>query len=122
MYYKVNEFKYNAKNGKTYLVYFIKYWKLQDDYIVKYQIRAEDKDLFWFGRISLERFLIDLKLNKEDIKKMTEEELNSKIEEHLRNLFISVMMKGLDNGYEEPDTEFVFYKEPLVSKRKWQAI
>lgn len=117
----MNEFKYNAKTGRVYIVYFLKYWKSDKDFIVKYQIRTENKDFFWFGRISTERAMIDLKISDDEIKKITDEELDKKVEEHLRNLFISVMMKGLDSGYEEPDTEFVFYKEPLVSKRKWSS-
>lgn len=120
MYHKLNEFKYTAKSGKIYIIYFLKFWKTED-YVVKYQIRTENKDFFWFGRLSFQRFLIDNKLSQEDIKKMSEDELNAKIEEHLRNLFVSVMIKGLDSGYEEPDIEFVFYKEPLVSKRKWHS-
>uniref|UniRef100_A0A7C4Y9F6 Uncharacterized protein n=1 Tax=candidate division WOR-3 bacterium TaxID=2052148 RepID=A0A7C4Y9F6_UNCW3 len=120
MYHKLNEFRYNAKNGKNYIIYFLKFWK-GEDYFVKYQIRTQEKDFFWFGRISLERVLMDLKLDEKEIKKLSELELDIKIEEHLRNLFIAVMIKGLDNGYEEPDTEFVFYKEPFVFKRKWEG-
>ncbi|MEO0206902.1 MAG: hypothetical protein ABIL22_09555 [candidate division WOR-3 bacterium] len=117
---QLNEFKYNAETGKIYIVYFLKFWKDGEDYIVKYQIRGEEKDLFWYGRISKERALIDLKINPKQIKSIPNEEFEKKIKEHLMVLFTTVMKKGLDKGFEEPNTEFVFYKEPFVTKRNWK--
>lgn len=116
---QLNEFKYNAENGKNYIVYFLKFWRDGDDYIVKYQIRSEEKDFFWFGRISKERALIDLKINLKESNSIPEQNLENKIKEHLMVLFTMVMKKGLDKGFEEPDIEFVFYKEPFVTKRIW---
>jgi len=121
MFQSLNEFKYNAETGKSYIVYFLKFWRAgANDYIVKYEIRATDKDFFWFGRISKERALTDLKINPKEVKSITKEDLEQKIKEHLMMLFISVMKKGLDKGFEESNTEFIFYKEPFVVKRAWQ--
>jgi hypothetical protein len=118
MFQQPNEFKYRAENGKNYIIYFLKFWP-DDDYIIKYQIRAPDKDFFWHGRMSKERALADLKLGQKEAKALGPEELELKIKTHLQALFISVMEKGLDKGFEEPNTEFVFYKEPFVTKRVW---
>ncbi len=122
MFQQVNEFRYNAQSGKSYIVYFLKFWKEADDYILKYEIRATDRDFFWYGRMSKERALFDLKISDEEAKKMPAGNLEQKILEYFRTLFISVMKVGLDKGYEEPNTEFVFYKEQLVVKRKWQGL
>ncbi len=122
MFQQLNEFKYTAKTGKVHIIYFLKFWPAdyeKDDYIVKYQIRTPEKDFFWFGRISKERALLDLKISAKDMK-FTAEELENKIKDHLKMLFISVMKKGLDKGFEEPNTEFIFYKEPFVTKRVWK--
>jgi hypothetical protein len=123
MYEQLNEFKYTAQTGKTYIIYFLKFWqdKEKNDYIAKYQIRSQDRDIVWYGRISKERALIDLNINAKDAKSMDKKELESKIVIHLKKLIITVMFKGLDKGYEEPNTEFVFYKEPLVAKRIWSG-
>jgi len=123
MFQPLNEFKYTAETGKSYIIYFLKFWQADDkktDYIVKYQIRAPENDLFWYGRISKERALIDLKIDPKEMKAITEEELDNKIKDHLKMLLISVMKKGLDKGFEETNTEFIFYKEPLVAKRTWK--
>ncbi|MEO0094868.1 MAG: hypothetical protein ABIL46_00245 [candidate division WOR-3 bacterium] len=118
---QLNEFKYHAETGKVYIVYFLKFWKDVDDYVVKYQIRGVDKDLFWYGRISKERALIDLKIDLDGVKSISEEELEKKIKEHIMVLFTTVTKKGLDRGFEESDIEFVFYKEPFVTKRVWKG-
>ena len=70
--------------------------------------------------MSRERALIDLKISQKETKSIAKEDLVNRIKDHLRALFVSVMKKGLDKGFEEPNTEFVFYKEPLVAKRTWQ--
>lgn len=118
---QLNEFKYKAETGKSYIIYFLKFWQDGDDYIVKYQIRSEEKDLFWFGRISKERALIDFKIAPEEIKSIPKEEMDKKIKEHLMKLFTTVIKKGLDKGFEKPDTEFIFYKESFVTKRVWNG-
>ena len=123
MFRPLNEFKYTAETGKTYIIYFLKFWPARDnenDYVVKYQIRASDRDFFWYGRISRERALIDLKIDQEEIERIGKEGLENKIKDHLEMLLIATMKKGLDKGFEEPNTEFVFYKEPLVAKRNWR--
>lgn len=120
MFQSLNEFKFVAETGKSYIIYFLKFWQVDNDYIIKYQIRAPDRDFFWFGRISKERALIDLKISSEDNRTMKKDELEQKIKEHLMILFTSVLKKGLDKGFEEPDTEFVFYKEPFITKRIWK--
>ncbi len=123
MYEQLNEFKYTAQTGKTYIIYFLKFWQDEEnkDYIAKYQIRSQDRDIVWYGRISKERALIDLNIIAKDAKSMDKKELESKIVIHLKKLIITVMFKGLDKGYEEPNTEFVFYKDPLVAKRIWSG-
>ena len=118
MFQSPNEFKYVAATGKSYIIYLLKSWRA-DDYIVKYQIRTEDRDFFWHGRMSEERALLDLKIDKKEKKSIAGEDLANKIKEHLEALFVSVMKKGLDKGFEEPGIEFVFYKEPFVTKRIW---
>jgi hypothetical protein len=116
MFRQLNEFKYKAATGKEYIIYFLKFWQ-DKDYCIKYQIRGADKDLFWYGCISEERALADLNISKQDKKSLSKEELGKKINDHLEAIFVSVMKKGLDKGFEEPNAEFVFYKEPFVSKR-----
>lgn len=115
MFQQLNEFKYKAATGKEYIVYFLKFWHAKD-YFIKYQIRATEKEIFWYGRMSEERALIDLEISKKEKKSIKKEELESKIKDHLEKLIVSVMKKGLDKGFEEPNTEFVFYKESFVSK------
>jgi len=122
MFQQLNEFKYEAETGKTYIIYFLKFWHAMakpDDYVIKYQIRAAEKDFVWYGRISKARFMIDNKVADENIAAITKEELENRIQNHLGQLFIHVMKKGLDKGFEEPNSEFVFYKQPLVIKRVW---
>jgi hypothetical protein len=123
MYEQLNEFKYTAQTGKEYIIYFLKYWidDEKKDYIAKYQIRSQDRDIVWYGRISKERALLDLSINAKELKSMDKKELESKIVVHLKKLIITVMFKGLDKGFEEPNTELVFYKEPLVAKRIWSG-
>lgn len=120
MFQALNEFRYTAETGKNYIIYFLKFWQADNDFIVKYQIRASDRDFFWYGRISKERALIDLKINPKDRWVIRKEEQGNKIKEHLMSLFTAVLKKGLDKGFEEPNTEFVFYKEPFVMKRRWE--
>jgi len=119
MFQQLNEFKYAAATGKNYIIYFLKFWTA-GDYIIKYQIRTPDKDFFWYGRMSKERALIDLKLTPKEAKAEAQEVLENKIKDHLQTLFISVVKKGLDKGFDEPNTEFVFYKEPFVTKKVWK--
>jgi hypothetical protein len=116
MFQQPNEFKYTAATGKSYIVYLLKFWRA-GDFIVKYQIRGSDKDFFWYGRMSEERALADLKLEKKDKKSVAQEMLINRIREHMEALFVSVMKRGLDKGFEEPNTEFVFYKDLFVTKR-----
>jgi hypothetical protein len=118
MFQQPNEFKYTAATGKAYIIYILKFWRA-DDYFVKYQIRGSQRDFFWYGRMSEERALLDLDIGKKEKKSISKEELENKIREHLEALFVSVMKKGLDRGFEETNTEFVFYKEPFVTKRTW---
>jgi len=122
MFQQFNEFKYTAQTGKNYIVYFLQFWPVQDkknDFVAKYQIRAPDKDFVWYGRISKERFLVDAKIETKDIKSMPKEELQKRIESHLKTFFVYIIKKVLDKGFEEPNTEFVFYKEPPITKRIW---
>ena len=129
MYELLNEFKYTAQTKKEYIIYFLKYWldegardkNEKGDYVAKYQIRSQDRDIVWYGRISRERALADLNINAKDARSMDKKELESKIVVHLKKLIITVMFKGLDKGFEEPNTELVFYSEPLVAKRIWQG-
>lgn len=122
MFEQLNELKYNAENGKTYTIYFLKFWSPEDkrdDYIVKYQIRSSDKDFVWYGRISKDRAMSDLKLTSKAKGKISNKELSHRIQEHLKKLFIYVTKKGLDKGFEEANTEFIFYKKPPIAKRIW---
>lgn len=119
MFQQLNEFKYTAETGVTYIIYFLKFWQA-GDYLIKYQIRNPDKDFFWYGRMSKERALTDLKISPKESKSITRGDFENKIKDHLQMLFISVMKKGLDKGFEEPNTEFIFYKEPFVTRRPWQ--
>jgi len=122
MFRPLNEFKYTAKTGKIFVIYFLKFWPARDeknDYIVKYQIRASDKDFVWYGRISKERYMSDVKVPTNDIKSISKQALEERIQNHLKKLFIYVIKKGLDKGFEEANTEFVFYKKPPILKRAW---
>jgi hypothetical protein len=122
MFEQLNELKYKAESGKQYTIYFLKFWKAKDkrnDFIVKYQIRSEDKDFVWYGRISKERVMADLELKPKDKQKMSHDKLEYRIQQHLKKLLVHVIKKGLDKGFEEPNTEFVFYKKPPITKRVW---
>ena len=117
-----NEFKYKADTGKTYIVYFLKFWPATDkknDYIVKYQIRESERDFVWYGRIAKDRFLADTKNTAEGSASKSKEELENKIKNYLQKIFTYVTKKALDKGFEEPNTEFVFYKKPPIAKRTW---
>ncbi len=122
MFEQLNELKYTASNGKTYILYFLKFWQTKDkkkDYIVKYQIRSSDKDFVWYARMSKERALSDLKLTPKIRESISKKELGSEIEKHLKEIFVYVIKKGLDKDFNEPNTEFVFYKKSPVIKRIW---
>jgi hypothetical protein len=122
MFQQLNEFKYTATTGKTYIIYFLKCWHTPDkknDYIVKYQIRGLERDFVWYGRISKERFFADRKNTDKASKKHSEIELEDEIKIYLKKLFIYVLKKALNKGFEEPNTEFVFYKKPSIIKRAW---
>ena len=122
MFEQLNELKHTAENGRTYVIYFLKSWQSKDkkkDFIVKYQIRSSDKDFVWYARMSRERALNDLELTPKSKKSIPKEEMRSRIETHLKKTFVHVIKKGLDKGFYEPNTEFVFYKKPPVAKRVW---
>ena len=122
MFEQLNELKYSAASGKSYIMYFLKFWKAEgkkDDFLVKYQIRSSKKDFFWYGRISKQRAKSDLQLTAKDAKKMSDEELQSQIKQHLKKILVHVIKKGLDKGFEEPNAEFIFYTKPLIQKRVW---
>jgi len=119
---QLNELKYKAENGKTYVVYFLEFWVATDgtgDFLVKYQIRGEDSDFFWYGRMSRERAAQDLKLPKKALQKMPDAELQEHVAHHLKHVFMHVIKKGLDKGFEKSHTEFVFSVETPIIKRKW---
>jgi hypothetical protein len=123
MFEQLNELKYNAENGKTYIVYFLEFWVATDgtdDYFVKYQIRGEDKDFFWFGRMSRERAIQDLKLSENTLKKMPDREIQEQVAHHFKHVFLHVLKRGLDKGFEESHTEFVFSVETPITKRRWR--
>ncbi len=121
---QLNELKYEAQNGKTYIIYFLKFWNDQDkrdDYVAKYQITSSERNFVWYGRISKERFIDDLKLPTKAIRRMSAQELEQRIQEHVKELLVHVIKKGLDKGFEEANTEFVFYKKPSITKRVWNG-
>ena len=71
MFQQPNEFKYTAATGKIYIIYLLKFWQAddkKDDYLIKYEIRSDEKDIYWYGRISRERALLDLKISPKDRK------------------------------------------------------
>lgn len=120
MFEQLNELKYNAKTGKTYIMYFLKFWRAEDkkdDFIVKYQINSSDKEFFCYGRISKKRAMSDLKLTTKDVKKLSDRELEQKIQGYIKRLLLYVIKRGLDKGFEESHTEFVFYVKPPITKR-----
>jgi hypothetical protein len=124
MYEQLNEFKYKAETGRSYIIYFLKFWQAEGkegDYVVKYQVRSEEKDFVWYGRISVERALTGLNIDAKELKSQTGEEIKNKIKTHLQKLLLAVLTRGLDKGYEEPNIEFVFCKEPPITKRTWRG-
>ncbi len=123
MFQPLNEFKYTAENGKDYIIYFLKFWQAADkkgDYVVKYQIRAPERDFVWYARMSLERFKKDTNLSAKELKSLSKQALEERVANHLKTLFTYVMRKGLSKGFEEPNIEFVFYIEPPIARRVWQ--
>ncbi|KPK70342.1 hypothetical protein AMJ87_08975 [candidate division WOR_3 bacterium SM23_60] len=121
MFESLNELKYTAVNGETYLIYFLEFWVADDtkDFLVKYQIRREGKEIFWYARMSQERAAHDLHVAKEAFEKTPEKELQTQVAQHLKKLFVHVIKKGLDKGFEESHTEFVFSVETPIEKRRW---
>jgi hypothetical protein len=122
MFEQLNELVYTAATGKKYTIYFLKFWKpdkKKNDYVVKYQLRTSDGDFVWYGRTSRQRVMADLKISKQEYAKMRTAEVEQTIEKHLKKLLLYVMKRGLDKGFEDPNTEFIFYVKPLMSKRVW---
>jgi hypothetical protein len=120
---QLNELDYRAKDNTQYRIYFLKFWHAEDDkddYIVKYEISTSDSSFFWYGRISKKRLINDIELTLNELKRPSDE-VFTKIEKHLKALFIYVMKKALDKGHTEPNTEFVFYVKPLITMRVWQG-
>jgi hypothetical protein len=117
-----NEFRYKAATGKEYVVYFLKFWQTDDDpydYIVKYQIRAEGNDFVWYGRMSRARVQEELKISPEVFDSYPEGALLERVEQDLKRMFIFIIKRGLDKGFEEPNTEFIFEKGASITKRTW---
>jgi|GEM_PF-1131095 len=117
-----NEFRYEAATGKEYVVYFLKFWQTDDDprdYVVKYQIRASVGDFIWYGRMSRARVQEELKISPEVFDTYPEGALLERVEQDLKRMFIFIVKRGLDKGFEEPNTEFVFEKGSSIIKRTW---
>jgi len=123
MFEQLNELEYRALCGKTYILYFLKFWQSEDsgDYVVKYQIRAEQRDIVWYGRMSRERALGDLRIEPGTLKKTSPDVLEKMIKQLLKSMLVHVIKKGLDKGYEEPNAEFVFYQDQPIMRRTWQG-
>ena len=122
MFEQLNELKYRAQNGKTYLIYFLEFWVATEnsgDFLVKYQIRHENKEIFWYARMTRARAAHDLQITEHTLDKMTEQELKEQVAHHLKKQFMHVLKKGLDKGFEESHTEFVFSVETPILKRTW---
>ncbi|KPK73710.1 hypothetical protein AMJ87_00885 [candidate division WOR_3 bacterium SM23_60] len=121
MFESLNELKYTAENGKTYLIYFLKFWVAEDthDFLTKYQIRRAGKEIFWYARMSRERAAHDLNLPRATFGKTPSKALQTQVAQHLKKLFVHVIKKGLDRGFEESHTEFVFSVETPIEKRTW---
>jgi hypothetical protein len=121
MFESLNELKYTTESGKTYLIYFLKFWVAEDtkDFLLKYQIRHEGKEIFWYARMSPERAARDLNLLGEVFDKTLEKDVLTQVGQHFKKLFIHVIKKGLDKGFEESHTEFVFSVEIPIKKRTW---
>ncbi|MBN2621622.1 hypothetical protein JXB22_11125 [candidate division WOR-3 bacterium] len=117
-----NEFKYRAATGKEYTVYFLKFWQTDDDardYVVKYQIRSPEGDFVWYGRMSRERVREELKIAKDVFDTYPEGTLRERVEQDLKRMFVFIIKRGLDKGFEEPSTEFIFQKGAPITKRIW---
>jgi len=112
---QLNEFRYKAKTGKDYIIYFLKFFpspNKKNEYIIKYQIRTGDKDLVWYGRAS--KSVASSLFNKK-IKK------GEDFEEDFKKLFVYLIKKGLDKGFEETNIEFVFSQDGSIVKQKWSG-
>ena len=124
MFEQLNELEYQARTGETYILYFLKFWQVEGgkgDFIVKYQIRAEARDIVWYGRMSQERAFQDLGIDTAVQKKTPPDRLERMIKRHLQSMLVHVIKKGLDKGYEEPNVEFVFYLDQPIMRRAWQG-
>ena len=124
MFEQLNELEYHAQTGKKYILYFLKFWQPEEkpgDFVVKYQIRAEKRDIVWYGRISQKRAYQDLGIDKHMQKKTSQDRIEKLIKRHLQSMLVHVIKKGLDKGYEEPNTEFVFYLDQPIIRRPWQG-
>jgi hypothetical protein len=117
----LNELRYTAENGETYLIYFLEFWVAEDtnDFLMKYQIRREGREIFWYARMSRERAAHDLHLPSEAFEKQPADVLQAQVAQHLKKLFVRVIKRGLDKGFEESHTEFVFSVETPIEKRTW---
>ncbi|UCG92285.1 MAG: hypothetical protein JSV97_00835 [candidate division WOR-3 bacterium] len=119
---QLNELKYAAETGKTYIIYFLKFWRAEDkkdDFLIKYQINTTDKEFFCYGRITKKRAISDLQLTQQDMKKLPDRELQQKVQNHLKRLIVHVIKRGLDKGFEESNAEFIFDLKPPVARREW---
>jgi hypothetical protein len=117
-----NEFRYQAATGKQYIVYFLKFWQSDDkarDYLIKYQIRSPDGDFVWYGRMSRARVQEELKISAEVFDSYPEGALRERVEQDLKRMFIFIIKRGLDKGFEAPNTEFVFEKGAPITRRTW---
>ncbi len=120
MFEQLNEFQYTI-HGKTYTIYFLKFWieEREKDCIVKYQIRSSERDMCWYGRMSHERMLNELHCEPKDAARLTEAEFGEMAKHHFQKVFIHVIKKGLDKGFEAPNTEFVFKENMPIERRMW---
>lgn len=117
-----NEFQYHAATGKHYVVYFLKFWQTDDearDYVVKYQIRSPESDFVWYGRMSRARVQEELKISPEVFDTYPEGALWERVEQDMKRMFMFIIKRGLDKGFEEPNTEFVFERGMPITKRTW---
>jgi hypothetical protein len=123
MFEQLNELEYRARSGRKYVLYFLKFWQSEDngDYVVKYQIRAQERDIVWYGRMSRERALGDIGIEPRVLKETPPDTLEKMIKQHLQSVLVHVIKKGLDKGYEEPNAEFVFYCDQPITRRTWQG-
>lgn len=123
MFEQLNELKYVAETKKTYIIYFLKFWRAEDkknDFLIKYQINTTDREFFCYGRITKKRVMSDLQLTPQDMKKLSARELQQKVQNHLKRLIVHVIKRGLDKGFEDSNTEFIFDLKPPVARREWR--